>query len=181
MRLARTLAYLAVAVASALPGAPVNAQTIAELAQKAVYEQCPELLYYDGPLADDATIKALGYEYARSISHPRVGQIDIVEINKPNEKIFIGNSSDASFCQVGLQGPNAKSAFDAVYAAIDQSGYNFYREEFDVQGNAGVKTITLRTDALDELGGFYLGIQFIDPTGVDTNAPLIIQQYALQE
>lgn len=166
------------AAAVCATAAPVHAATLEELARKAVFEQCPELMGYEGALAEDANIVAEGYLPAGTREHPRAGTLDVVEKKTDDGTVWIGNSRDVSMCQVGIEGARAKAIFDALFAARDAIADDLRSDDSEVSQLEGVRIVTLRTETFD---GGYLGVQFIDPTAVQATAPLIIQQYYLED
>ena len=130
------------------------------------------------PLQDEPSIKARGYEFLGSRTHPRAGLMDVVSLEADDGTITIGNSRETSACQVGISGGGAEAAFAAVYANRNALGYDWFEDTAPVRGIEGAEVVSLRTAAVD---GWYLGIQFIDMGGVDGDWPFFIQQYVLEE
>jgi hypothetical protein len=167
------LAFAIGAIAS-----PAHASTLEELARAAVFDHCPELMSYDGVLSEEANIVAAGYQSTGTLEHDRAGTLDVVEQFVGEGKIWIGNARDVSLCQVGIEGPMAKAVFDALYAERDGIAGDLTLDESEVPQLEGVRIITLRTEAIE---GGYIGVQFVDPTATNADAPLTIQQYFLEE
>ncbi|MDG6078633.1 hypothetical protein E3U23_05430 [Erythrobacter litoralis] len=156
----------------------VNAQTYQELAQQAVVELCPELMEIETPLGEVERVIGLGYKSVATREHPRMGTLDVVEIDTDGGHIMIANSRTASFCQVGLEGAGARSAYEAIYADRANLDPTLVPDNSSEAPNPSMTLVTLRTPPID---GVYYGVQFMDMSDIDQTAPLIVQQYLLSE
>ena len=155
-----------------------HAETLDGLAQQAVLELCPDLMEIETPLGEDERVIAIGYKPVATREHPRMGTLDVVEIDAGDGRISIANSRTASFCQVGLEGAGARSAYDAVYANRANLDPTLVPDDSSQSPNSSMTLVSLRTPSID---GVYYGVQFIDMSDLDQAAPLIIQQYLLPE
>ena len=167
---------------SALSGAaPAAANTIAQLAEEAVTEQCPELLGYEGQLAQEPGIVSRGYAFVQTIEHPRAGTVDQVRRRFADGEIIISNARDTSFCQVASSGGDARAAFQHLRnnPALIPLALAFDAARIPAS-NTGerLQPLTLRTDPVD---GQYLSVQFVDLSSNDAGDLFLIQQYILEE
>jgi len=169
--------FTALAVLAATP-VSAKAATLAQLAPEAVRELCPDLMEIDTPLAEDEAIKTRGYIAGETRNHPRAGRLDVVTRTADDGTIWIANSRDASLCQVGLEGAAARAAFEALLTGAKDIDPTFVPDGAATSPNPALRMVSLRTPAID---GVYLGIQFIDATGLKADGPLIIQQYLLED
>jgi hypothetical protein len=174
-RLHRLLAGATSILATAGLAAPAYAASVDQLAREAYLNLCPGLLELETPLADEESIKSRGYVAEASREHPRMGTLDVVGKDADDGRVWIANSRDASVCQVGLEGSGARAAFEALLASPHLT---LVPDGAAKTPNPQTKLTQFRTPAID---GVYLGVQFFDVASINPTAPLIIQQYLLEE
>ena len=132
----------------------------------------------DTSIAEQESAKALGFEAADTREHPRMGTLDVVSASSDEGRVWIANSRDASFCQVGIEGAEAKTVFDAIFADRAMLDETLVVDPNVETPNPKLKLTSLRTPAIDKI---YLGVQFVDMSGLTSTSSLVIQQYLLQE
>ena len=103
-----------------------RASTVRELVDRAVTELCPELLVYEGSLETEPKIVADGYEFIRTVEHPRAGTIDQVKRMVDDGEIYISNSRDTSFCQVAFSGEGSRAIFDDLIVDPSRIAEDFF-------------------------------------------------------
>ena len=161
--------------------APASASTVRELVDRAVTELCPELLTYEGTLETEPKIVADGYEFIRTVEHRRAGTLDQVKRMVDDGEIYISNSRDTSFCQVAFSGEGSRAIFDELIVEPSRIAEDLFPDTAEIpfkEGWEGFLSVAFRTQAFE---GQYLGVQFVDLGPIDPSAPLIIQQYGLEE
>lgn len=174
----RGMAFVAAFAVLAATPASAQAVSLAVLAEEAVREFCPDLMLIETPLAEEERVKSRDYVASESRNHPLSGRLDVVRRMADDGAIWIANSRDVAFCQVGLEGEGARAAFEALLAAANKIDPTFTPYEAATTPNPELRMVSLRAPAVD---GWYWGIQFIDPTAFQTDRPLMIQQYLLEE
>jgi hypothetical protein len=157
---------------------PSHAADLEELGREAVIELCPKLMDIETPLAEESQIVSRGYSSEGTHEHARAGTVDYVFRQADDGEIRIGNSRDANFCQVSVDGPGARRAFDGMLADYRLIDNTLFPDPTTPLPDERLELTTLRTPAIDEV---YLGVQFFDASAIDAGAPLIIQQYLLEE
>ena len=158
-------------------GSEARAETLQVLVPQAVKSLCPDLMEIETPLAEEESVKQLGFKVEAAQQHARMGTLDVVSLDADDGRIWLANSRIASFCQVGFEGSGAKLAFDTMLedrTSLD----NTLVPDTVTPPNSDMRLISLRTPTIDNV--FY-GVQFMDASALDSEAPFIIQQYLLQE
>ena len=159
--------------------APANAQDRSQVVRDAVIDLCPELMEIETPLSEHEGVAGSGFLAGEPQEHPRMGTVDVVfRAFDDGGRIQILNSRDASFCQVGFTGPDARDTFDKLLNDAALIADNLSPDQSAASPDPRIKMTTLRTAAID---GVYLGVQFVDLTEIDPDAPLMVQQYVLEE
>ena len=173
----RALAIVAACGLGMTFGAEARAETLQVLVPHAVKTLCPDLMEIETPLAEEESVKELGFKAEATQQHARMGTLDVVSLDADDGRIWLANSRVASFCQVGFEGPGAKTAFDTMLedrVSLD----NTLVPDTVTSPNENMQLVSLRTPTIDNI--FY-GVQFMDASALDSEAPFIIQQYLLQE
>ena len=165
-------------VAVCVLAVPALAQTPGEAAREAIVDLCPELMLIKTPLAEDARIKARGFVVVDTRQHPRASTLDIVSKKVGDGEIWIANSREGSFCQVSMLGTGTSEIFQSLLKEPGFYSDGLYPDPASKDVKAGIETHEFRAPSED---GLYYGIQFVNPRGADPVAPLVVQQYAIEE
>jgi hypothetical protein len=174
----RSAAILSALAVLAATSAAARAATLSELADEAVRELCPEVMETETPLANVAAVKTRGYVAQDGREHPRFGRLDVVGRIADNGSIWIASARDTPLCQVGLEGEGARTAFDSLLAGSMRINPALQPDNAVKSPSPDLRLVSFRTPAAD---GIYFGIQFVDPTAMQANGPLMVQQYLLEE
>ena len=135
---------------------------ISGLAVELAYDYC--LPCAEGRVRiDGPELKALGFAapVARK-THPRAGQIEMVELKWADGSITFAVSSDATFCQVNVFGPNAAAAHANLRSSLPRLNRKFAPDAPNSFNRNGIQVETLNA-RLDSEN--ILFVQFVRAVG----------------